>query len=239
MRRALLSGRGLSCLYLPGAAGNYASVPDAVALDIVGDIDVRAAVALSVWTPAVASAVLSKWTGTGDQRSWNFRVEATTGLLRFQWSPDGTAGGVISADSTAAPTVSNRGLLLIRATLDADNGAAGNTVTFYTKPSTARNALAELRSGAGWTQLGDPVVTGTATSIFSSSAGVNFGAINAGATNPLAALVLGGVVLSGIAGSEVLVVDFTDPARARSLAVTGQVVTIGTSGGDRARIRAL
>ena len=42
---------------LPGTAGNSFSVPDAAALDIVGDIDIRVKCALDDWTPPTISTL--------------------------------------------------------------------------------------------------------------------------------------------------------------------------------------
>lgn len=143
-------------LYLPGSSGAYASTPDNAALDITGDIDLRADVTVAAWqTPAVTIPFVAKYTEAGNQRSYVLQLAG--GLLQFVWSNDGTA--VLQVLSTAAVPISS-GRLAVRATLDVNNGAGGNTVTFYTAPAI----------NGPWTQLGIAVVTGFTTSIFNSTA---------------------------------------------------------------------
>lgn len=157
------SVHGLTALYLDGTAGNYVVTPDAAALDITGDIDLRAEVALDDWTPAADQALISKYTPSGDQRSYLLLV-LTTGHLRLVWSELGTSTTKF-ADSTAIPTTTAGQPLWVRATLDVNNGAAGNTAVFYTSPD-----------GIEWTQLGTSVVTAGTTSIFSGSSTLRVGA---------------------------------------------------------------
>ena len=76
-------------LPFPGAALAYASTPDSAALSITGDIDVRVDVTLQQWRNAIAVPLASKWTSVGNQRSWFFQLEATTGRPQLFWSNDG------------------------------------------------------------------------------------------------------------------------------------------------------
>jgi len=166
----------LSGLYLPGVAGNWASTPDNAALDIVGDIDIRADVTLAAWTTSLFwQALVGKWAPTTQQ---SYLLEVTnTGFLTLIWSANGTATlsatstvpvpvmqkpGAFSPSSYLAPTQAR---LAVRATLDVDNGAAGKSVTFFTAPSLA----------GPWTQLGAVVTTGGTTSIFNSTAALDVG----------------------------------------------------------------
>lgn len=48
-------------LILPGVAGNFVSAPDTAGLSITSDIDLRAKVALTDWTPAADNALVGKW----------------------------------------------------------------------------------------------------------------------------------------------------------------------------------
>lgn len=77
-----------SYLALDGTATGIASTPDAAALDIVGDIDVRVE-ATADWGSAHVQNLIGKWTATGNQRSWI--VQLNNGLLYFWWSADGSA----------------------------------------------------------------------------------------------------------------------------------------------------
>lgn len=175
---------------IPGTAGNYVSTPDAGSLDIVGDIDVRARVAPSTWTPASQQYVLAKWTTTANQRSYALILD-TTGVLILQWSVDGTA--VTSKSSTAnLSSLAANATKWIRATLDVDNGATGNTVVFYTSDD-----------GSTWTQLGNSVVTAGVTSIFSSSAPLEIGSHTGGTAGNFNGKFFRGSVLSGISGTPV------------------------------------
>jgi hypothetical protein len=164
-----------SYVSFPGSASNYASTPDSTANSIVGDLDLRAHVAMDDWTPATNNrTILSKWTESGNQRSYALAVQVTDGRLVFSWSADGTA--VLSAVSTASPTVVDGGKLWIRATIDVDNGAAGRDVKFWT--STDYNP----DTGEGtWNQLGSTVTTGGVTSIFNGTAPLAVNGHNVGA----------------------------------------------------------
>ena len=178
---------GLTSLYLDGTAGNYVVTPDTAALDITGDIDLRAEVALDDWT-STEQALISKYTPTGDQRSYLLRVMATTGELNLIWSEAGTAT-VKQATSTVAPTATDGQPLWVRATLDVNNGSGGHTVTFYTSPD-----------GIDWTQLGTPVTTAGTTSIFAGTSTLRVGARGDDLT-PLIGRVFRAQVYNGINGT--------------------------------------
>lgn len=180
---------GEDFVLLPGTAGNYVSTPDAAALDIVGDIDIRARIAADDWTPAAEDYVIAKYTTTGNQRSYALTID-TTGVLVFRWSNDGTAA--LSASSTVPTGFTDGSTHWIRATMDVDNGAAGKTATFYTS-----------EDGVTWTQLGAAVTTGGTTSIFASTAVLEIGSSTGGTASQFAGKFFRGSVLSGIAGTSV------------------------------------
>lgn len=182
-------------LLLPGASGDYASTPDAVALDIIGDIDLRAEATLDDWTAASDQTLIAKWTNTGNQRSYRLMAD-TTGALQINWSTDGTA--VVTRLSTELIPVVDGGRIAVRATLDVNNGASGHTVTFYTASSIE----------GPWTQLGIPVVNAGTTSVFSSSAILEAGSTNVGTAERAAGVIHAARVLNGIAGTEVANPDF-------------------------------
>lgn len=183
-------GRKIGYLNLPAVSGSYASSPDSTAASITGDIDIRALVSLDDWTPATDSrAIIAKWTTTGNQRSYLFGVTVTTGTLSLSWSADGTV--VITKTSTAAPTVVDGERLYVRVTLDVDNGAVGNDVTFYTSTD-----------GISWSQLGDVVTTAGTTSIFDSTATLNIGAMDAGTDDLLLGKIYLAQVFTGLIGGD-------------------------------------
>lgn len=147
------------------ATGTGASTPDSAALSITGDIDIRFDATLDNWFAAGGFGGTAELCGKGEfsagNRAWILMVRDD--LLRFEWSADGTT--TIQIDSTAKPLVPLSRRLAVRVTLDVDNGAGGNTVTFYTSDSI----------GGTWTQLGDPVVTAGTTSIKDEANAVNVG----------------------------------------------------------------
>ncbi|GAB3156198.1 hypothetical protein GCM10027258_62270 [Amycolatopsis stemonae] len=188
-----------SALVLPGAPSGTASTPDAAVVDITGDIDIRAEITPTTWRPALNKAIATKWTSVAaDQRSWDLLL-AVGGYLLFFWSTDGTISTQLSAKSTVA-VPEGTGRLAVRAVLDVNNGASGNTVTFYTSSSI----------GGSWTQLGAPVVTAGTTSLFNSSADLVIGGgMISSASNHLAGDVHKFELRNGIGGTVVANPDFT------------------------------
>jgi len=184
-----------SALLLTGAAGSYASTPDVAALDIVGDIDLRAHVALDDWTPASTNRALVGKYGAAGARSYLLLVVATTGVLRMQWTTAGTTG--LTADSTVAPTVTDGAALWVRATMDVNNGAAGRDIRFYTSPD-----------GETWTQLGATVTQAGTTSIFAGTAVLEVGSTASGTANQWPGKVSAVEVRDGIGGTVVARPEF-------------------------------
>jgi hypothetical protein len=139
----------------------YAYTTDKAVLDITSDIDIRGDCYPDSWTPTTSQVLASKFAATSNQRSWYVALTAD-GELKLAWSANGST--ILSATSSVAvPSTSGR--LAWRVTLDVNNGAAGNTATFYTS---------DTISGS-WTQLGTTVVQGGTTSIFSSTANLAVG----------------------------------------------------------------
>ncbi|MDQ0943265.1 hypothetical protein [Streptomyces sp. V1I1] len=224
--RTRLSVAGPVHLAMTGTAGfsTGASTPDAAALDIVGDIDIRFDATLTNWLASGSVELCGKGTPTGNQRSWLLLMRDRR--LHFEWSTAGTS--TISTDSTAEVVVPPSDRLAVRVTLDVDNGAAGNTCRFYTGPSIS----------GPWTQLGADVVTAGVTSIFNSTAPLRVGQGWDALGFPSAdGQVHAFELRSGIAGSVVANPDFTvQTAGAASFTdSTGKVWTIGlaTSLSDR------
>lgn len=229
-----LSYDGQRYIYLPGVtAGNYLSVPDEPALDIVGDIDMRAVPALDGWIPPATSAAVVAKGSSATTVAYMLHVRAPDGLLRTTTSPDGTNANRIFSASTVPPTVSDGEILAIRATIDVDNGAGGHTVTFYTKATTEGSAHADCISDADWVQLGAPVVNAGTTVLFPSSAIVQVGENQGG--SPIIGKVYAACVKDGINGATVLDIDTSvaSPESSTFQAVTGQTVTVNRSATGR------
>lgn len=160
-----------------------AACPDATALHITGDIDVRIDVDITNYAEAV---LCSKWNATAaDGYAWLLVISGTGQLIWF-WSDNGT--DVNSATSTLPVPL---GRECFRVTMAASTG----TVTFYT-------GAAGGADGSTWTQLGSQTVHGS-TSIYAATA-----QLAAGNYDPAATAVAGACgsyyeleVRSGIAGT--------------------------------------
>lgn len=196
--------RTTKVLDLPGGDTDYATTVDAAVLDITSDIDIRVDAHLHDWR--TTSVLACKWRMVSPtvQRSWALET-TSSGFLKLWWSSAGTAATVLSATSTSALSVTT-GRLAVRVTLDVNNGAAGNTATFYTS---------DTISGS-WTQLGSPVIAAGTTSIFSSSSAVEVGGYGEAAQSTadltgqsVYGWLYGFQLLSGIAGTLVANPDFT------------------------------
>lgn len=138
-------------LVLTGAATSDALCTSSAALQVTGDIDIRAAVALGDWTPGVpgTTGVVSKRLGSSGE--FNFKV-TSVGRLEISWY-EGASLKILT--SSVNPTVADGGLLAIRATREDTAGAGGVAVAhFYTKATTAATAAADCASDAGWTEIG-------------------------------------------------------------------------------------
>lgn len=206
-----LEHTGTNYVYLPNATGNSVSVPDAAALDITGNIDIRAYVALDDWTPSAQNYLVSKWS-TG-QLSYVLLINQSDGRPMLYWSTNGTSS--IARTATVSPTVADGQALWIRATLDVDNDAGGHDVMFYTSTD-----------GVTWTQLGSTVTTAGTTSIFSGTSTVFAGG------GSFAGKLYRAQIYSGIDGTKVLDIDTSVVTESSTsfTAVTGQTVTINRSG---------
>lgn len=192
---------GSVALDSPGAVSDYASTPDAAALDITGDIDIRYDATLSNWmepsgdTTGFDNVELIAKEAAAPNKSWMLAVRAYA--LYFEWSADGTS--VISASSTIPLPAGPNTRMAVRVTLDVNNGASGNTVTFYT---------ADTMSGT-WVQLGDAVVTAGTTSIANSNAALKVGDASSFLFGPAIGRIHAAQVRNGIAGSIVANPDFS------------------------------
>lgn len=184
----------------PLTSDEDASTPDSVATSITGDIDVRAD--LSVWQAdgwQGSFNVICKQIFVAGFLSWCLAVE--NGTLLFRWE---TAAGVMTEVNSTVPLPSPYyGRKAIRATLDVNNGAGGNTVTFYTASN----------MGGTWVQLGSPVVTAGTTNIRDTTTPTRVG--DSGGYLPLYSpygVVYKAEVRNGIGGTVVANPDFTAQA---------------------------
>ena len=127
-RDAITQVPDLKALETDGS-NSYASAGDATS--ITGDFQAFGYITPFDWTPTSIQTIRSKWTETGDQRSWRFQLLTDT-KLRFEWSTDGTAGTVITEDSdNPVPFTVDGGSQFVQVTLDVDNGAGDYEINFY------------------------------------------------------------------------------------------------------------
>lgn len=140
------------------------STPDKAALQITGDIDIRAEIEPRQWTRFGGSSTLtnsmliaSKYGTNTANGSWYFRL-MDTGQLSIVWTPTGT--GVFTVSSTVpVPTQTPR--MAVRVQLQVNNGSGGYTVTFATAPSI----------NGTYTTLGTAIVTTAFTTSFNNNVG--------------------------------------------------------------------
>jgi hypothetical protein len=157
---------GERSLRFPGA--DYRYFPKAEMTRTSADFDVRIKLSMDNWNPGVQTWVMGQM-GAAGNRAWELGI-GTTGWGQFYWSPDGTA--ITLNQQSGAPLGFAAGSTnWLRATLDADNGAGGYTVTFY-----------KSTDGFTWTQMAQTVnTTSGATSIFDSASDTTIG--TAGGSN--------------------------------------------------------
>jgi hypothetical protein len=192
---SVLNYSGTKYVYFTGTALEDFQTPDTAVLDITGDITLIARCSLDDITPVAASNIVSKL-DSGTTGSYTLRV-LTTGALNMNWVDVTGAATNISISSTATlPSVSvaNDQVVWIRASLDADNGAAGNDVMFYYSTQDTNDVTAVT-----WTQLGTTVTTGGVATIQNSTEPLQIGARKASA--PTATLT-GKVYWAGIYDAE-------------------------------------
>jgi hypothetical protein len=192
---------GSSYLDVHATDGAKATTTDKASISVTGDIDIRIEFALDSIPPFQAMA--GKYSAAVNQRSWALYTNAA-GTLFYRWSANGTAFTEVQSTATVpletVQRVSSRHRQAIRVTHDVDNGAAGNTVTFYRSDSI---------TGA-WVQVGAPVVTAAVTSIFDSTAALDVGEtgdlLN---TVPINGRIFRFELRNGIGGTVVANPDFT------------------------------
>lgn len=185
--------------------GSGAETTDKAQLDITGDIDIRVDLqvnAPSTWLGASADYDLASKIGPNADPSRSWTLIMIDGTIRFQWFPLGTVASLVTAVSGAL-TGAATGRRAIRVTLDVDNGAAGNTVQFYTAPTIA----------GPWTAFGAPIVQAGVTSIFNSNAPLRVGGAAVQSlyswSYPAWATYYAAEVRNGINGTIVAAPDFT------------------------------
>jgi hypothetical protein len=147
-----------NCLVLNGANSNY---PSTTKFILAGVCRLEAKLTPSSWTSGSSQEIATVYTGSGSQRSWNFRITGT-GEVSFNLSGNGTA---VERTITSSASVSFTTVGYVAGIIDIDNG----TVDFETSTD-----------GVVWTTLGVQQ-TYTPLTLFDSSAGLILGSQSAGA----------------------------------------------------------
>jgi hypothetical protein len=179
-------------LVLASGVTSRAVTPDTAALDITGDLDIRADLTPAYWYGSRGDfgwEVMGKY-GAGSSASWRLYAN-DDGTLSLYWSEDGGPGPFAVSAASVPFGPGDRGA--IRATLDVNNGAGGATIVFYT---------AATISGS-WTQLGAPVVTVATTSVFAGTSELRVGDFTTSTTEGTARIVNAIEVRNGINGTVV------------------------------------
>lgn len=199
---------------LTGTSGNYITSPDSAAADVTGDLDLRALVAATDWTPAATGNIIAKWYTAGAQRSYILQIVSagnlalwvsSTGVNTFQSISSVPTGFV---DGTAH---------WVRATWRASDGR----VQFFTS-----------EDGSTWTQLGTDQTSAISGSLFNGTAVVSLGAKSQDNAEWFAGRLYIAEIYAGIGGTLKLRFDASDGTPLSSTvtsASTGEVWTLAGS----------
>jgi len=183
-------------LAVSGNALSRADTPDAASLDITGDIDIRAVIDFPDYSDGNQTLV-AKYLGTGNQRSYALRIDAT-GSLALLYSLTGAVGLTATATNTVYSVGAQDGSPL---TVRVTRVSATGVITFYIGNETEPDP-------STWTQIGS-TVAGTAGALFSSTALLETGTLNSGASDMSTGNILFAQVRNGIAGAIAANPDFT------------------------------
>jgi hypothetical protein len=177
-------------LWLPGTSGNYASAPDSAALDVTGDLDVRAH--LNNVDGATNNAILATLSVGG---GFTFAI-TTAGFPRLYFVD---SGGTVR-NEIASVSIPSGVTTWLRATLDVDDGAGSHVVKFYTSDD-----------GVAWSQLG-VTRTGAGTGLLAAVGVVAYIGRDTGSGWALTGTIYRAQVYDGIDGTLVADFDSTSPS---------------------------
>ncbi|GAA2609645.1 hypothetical protein SMC26_39460 [Actinomadura fulvescens] len=183
---------GNTALTVTEGVGSGVETTDKPALDVTGDIDLRADIDANSWR---GGEIMGKYFASGTDRSWIVTVNNYN--LGILWSPNGTLEARKEAFSTAQ--LPNTGRVAVRVTLDVDNGAGGWTARFWTAPTMA----------GPWTQLGADVNGTGVTSIASTGTPVQIGEVTGINERAVWGRYFSAEIRNGIGGTVVASPDFS------------------------------
>jgi len=187
---ALLTHTGTNYLYLPGGS-NWATTPDAAALDITGDLEIVVRVALSDYTPTASQILCSK--RASGQYSWQLFIN-TSGTVGFTVTTDGSTQITSSSSVPSAGTFVDGTTYWLKATRTAATGVC-----------TWQYAADQATEPTSWTTLAANV-NGASGNVFSGTAALDVGGITGGSMD---GRFYRCIVRNGIGGTTVFDADFT------------------------------
>ncbi|MFD7990731.1 hypothetical protein [Streptomyces mexicanus] len=214
-----------SYLELDGDPANYASTPDAAALDITGDLDLRWE-GEADWYASDVQFLIGKW-GAAGQQAYSLLI-----LQGFLYLYFVNASGSTIFAYWEMPALPRHAAL--RATLDADNGAGGYTVRLYWAPTLA-GPWAQFGSDITNTSFGPITLRSTTTAPLSIAP---WAPNNKPPAHPVAGRCYRAEVRNGINGTVVAAPDFTAQAAGTTSFVDSAGRTWALSGAATIRDRA-
>lgn len=148
---------GYPAARLPGTVGSNVTTPHVAALGITGTISVAVKIDPDRWSTELSYSqggvsggafqdVISKWSPSN--LSWRLFLEGP-GWAYWEWSANGTSSAGLRRSSYLWSALAPR---WIGVTFAANNGAGGNTITWYTS-----------EDGSTWTQVATETQSGTST----------------------------------------------------------------------------
>jgi len=185
---------GDTYLSLSREVGDSASTPDAAALKILGDLDLRIKLSMADWFPSSGDneALIAK-----GNIEYLFRIDpAATAKITFFWMNAVDTQYSKSVDFEQLGWTSNS-IHWLRVTFDVDNGAGDAEIKFYWSDN-----------GTDWTQFGATQYAGTTTDIRTCVTPLYVGHKGA-AADPLGGHVYQAQVYDGIGGTLVFDADFS------------------------------
>lgn len=211
-------------LKLGGAVGQYARIPDYVAIPR-GTFSIAVWVALDDWTPATPQGLLAQYNTSGNQRSFHYRINST-GVPQFTIDRYGDNTVVVNATGgTPAPFADGAtGCMVVT------RDAAAGTVQHATSSVAATAPVADL-AALSKSNLGAAVTNTGTWSAFDGSEFLTIGAREAGTVDNLKGRVYR-VMMFDAAGATTLDANLTAYAGENTYptAVSGEQVTILPSG---------
>lgn len=175
--------------------GDGARCPLTSALTATGDMDIRIDLEPKSWRQLQKLCGVCPPNNLTDT-TWELWLD-DDGFINLQWQDTGALFSTATS-TVAIPQTSTR--QAIKVTLDADNGASGNDVTFYTSDTI----------DGSWTQLGDVITSSGTTSIYADLGGaLCVGHVGSRGDRGINGLVYGFEFRLTIGGTAVSNIDFT------------------------------